>query len=99
MSDFVNEIRKIPPVTRFLCASVLAVSLPAKLNLVSPYYLVFIKELVTQRFEVGFLFFHNLTASLRAELGIVDSYGDCILVSSSVVSVSVHAGVLTFKSS
>jgi len=56
MSDLVNEILKIPPVTRFLCVSVLAVSLPAKLNFISPYSLVFIKELVTYRLELWRLY-------------------------------------------
>lgn len=48
-----DEIRKIPPVTRFLCGSSLAVTLPVMLNIASPYKLIFVKQLVTQRFEVS----------------------------------------------
>jgi hypothetical protein len=51
--SFVDEIMKIPPVTRFLCASSLAVSVPPMLSLVSPYKLLFVKELVTKRLEVS----------------------------------------------
>ncbi|KAI0341289.1 DER1-domain-containing protein [Trametopsis cervina] len=50
--SFVDELRKIPPVTRFLCASSLAVSLPSMLSLVSPYKLIFVKELVTKKWEL-----------------------------------------------
>ncbi|KAI0056617.1 DER1-domain-containing protein [Artomyces pyxidatus] len=51
-SGFWDEIRKIPPVTRFLCASSLAVSLPVMLELVSAYRVVFVRELVTQKWEI-----------------------------------------------
>ena len=51
--SFVEELRKIPPVTRFLCGSLLSVSLPMMLQLVSPYKLLFVRESVTQRFEVS----------------------------------------------
>lgn len=50
--SFMDEIRKIPPVTRFLCASSLAVSVPVMLHLVHPHRVIFITEYVTQRFEV-----------------------------------------------
>ena len=50
--SFMDEIRKIPPVTRFLCGSTLAVTLPVMLQLASPYKLLFVRELVTKRFEV-----------------------------------------------
>lgn len=50
--SFMDEIRKIPPVTRFLCASSLAVSVPTMLSIVSPYKLLFVKELVTKQWEV-----------------------------------------------
>ena len=48
-----DEIRKIPPVTRFLCGSSLAVTLPVMLQIASPYKLIFVKGLVTQRLEVS----------------------------------------------
>lgn len=48
-----DEIRKIPPVTRFLCASSLSVSVSSMMHLVSPYKLVFVKELVTKEWEVS----------------------------------------------
>ena len=51
-TGFWDEIRKIPPVTRFLCGSSLAVSLPVMLQLLSPYKVIFVRALVTQRFEV-----------------------------------------------
>ena len=51
--SFMDEIRKIPPVTRFMTASTLAVSLPVILQMVAPYKILFLKELVTQRLEVS----------------------------------------------
>ncbi|KAI0371279.1 hypothetical protein BV20DRAFT_1035297 [Pilatotrama ljubarskyi] len=54
--SFMDEIRKIPPVTRFLCASKLAVSLPVMLQIVSPYAVVFVKELVTRKYEIWRVF-------------------------------------------
>ncbi|KAI0777205.1 DER1-domain-containing protein [Trametes elegans] len=54
--SFMDEIRKIPPVTRFLCASSLAVTLPVMLQVVSPYKVLFVKELVTRRYEVWRVF-------------------------------------------
>ena len=53
-TGFWDELRKIPPVTRFLCGSSLAVSVPVMLHLLSPYKVIFVRELVTQRFEVCF---------------------------------------------
>jgi len=53
-TGFWNEIRKIPPVTRFLCGSSLAVSLPVMLHLLSPYKVIFVRAFVTQKFEVCF---------------------------------------------
>jgi hypothetical protein len=51
-TGFWDELRKIPPVTRFLCASSLAVSVPVMMQLLSPYKVVFVRELVIHRFEV-----------------------------------------------
>lgn len=54
MSDgIMDELRKIPPVTRFLCGATLAVTLPVVLQMVSPYTIVFVKDFVIQNFEVG----------------------------------------------
>lgn len=52
-TGFWDEIRKIPPVTRFLCGSSLAVSIPVMMQLMSPYKLIFVPVLVTQKFEVS----------------------------------------------
>jgi len=49
---FLDEIRKIPPVTRFLCVSWFAVSVPVMLELLSPYQVKFVPKLVIQRFEL-----------------------------------------------
>ncbi|KAG8998729.1 hypothetical protein FRB94_006707 [Tulasnella sp. JGI-2019a] len=47
-SGFMDEIRKIPPVTRTLVASTLAVSGPIMLQLVSPYPFLFVWKFVKQ---------------------------------------------------
>ena len=54
-SQILQEINKIPAVTRFLCASTLAVSVPVMLQIVSPYKILFVKELVTRKLEVRIL--------------------------------------------
>ena len=51
-TGFWDELRKIPPVTRFLCGSSLAVSVPVMMQLLSPHKVIFVRQLVTQRFEV-----------------------------------------------
>ena len=53
-TGFLDELRKIPPVTRFLCGSSLAVTIPVMMQLLSPYKVIFVRALVTQRFEVRF---------------------------------------------
>lgn len=50
------EINKIPPVTRFLAGSSLAVTLPVMLQLVSAYKVFYAWSLVYGRFEVWILF-------------------------------------------
>ncbi|EPQ53682.1 DER1-domain-containing protein [Gloeophyllum trabeum ATCC 11539] len=55
-ASFWDEIRKIPPVTRFLCGSTLAVSLPVMLQIVSPYTVIFVKPLVMKRLQVWRVF-------------------------------------------
>lgn len=51
-NGIMDELRKIPPVTRFLCGATLAVTLPVNLQMISPYKIVFVKEFVTQNLEV-----------------------------------------------
>ena len=52
MSELLAEIRKIPPVTRFVCGSLVAVTLPVMTKTVSPYTMIFVKEFVTKKWEV-----------------------------------------------
>jgi Derlin-2/3 len=47
-----DAIRSIPPVTRFLCGSSLAVTLPIMLQILSLRRLILVWPLVIQRFEV-----------------------------------------------
>ena len=51
--SLVEELRKIPPVTRFLCGSLISVTVPMMLQVVSPYKLLFVREYVTRRYEVS----------------------------------------------
>ena len=51
MSELLAEIRKIPPVTRFVCASIVAVTLPVMTKTVSPYTMIFVKDFVTKRWQ------------------------------------------------
>ncbi|KZS97329.1 DER1-domain-containing protein [Sistotremastrum niveocremeum HHB9708] len=54
--SFMDELRKIPPVTRFLCGATLAVSIPPMLQLVSVYKILFVSQLVTQKGEFWRIF-------------------------------------------
>jgi len=47
-----EEINKIPPVTRFLCGATVLISPPVLLGLIAPYRILFVKELVVQKFEI-----------------------------------------------
>jgi hypothetical protein len=69
------EIRKIPPVTRFLAGSSLAVTLPVMLQLVSVYKVIYHYSLVFERLEAGK---HNLSTWQIVEDTFVLShrYGD-----------------------
>ncbi|KAI0305202.1 DER1-domain-containing protein [Multifurca ochricompacta] len=51
-TGFWDELRKIPPVTRFLCGSSLAVSVPVMMKLLDPVHVIFLRVLVTQRLEI-----------------------------------------------
>ena len=89
MDAFVAELRKIPPVTRFLCASSLSMTIPVILNLVSPYKLVFIPQFVLKKFEVSWC---SLLKCGKRKSGIdsmgICRYGESLRVSSSAVSIS-----------
>lgn len=50
--DLLTELKKIPPVTRFLTASLVSVTLPVLMKIVSPYRVVFINKLIFPGFEV-----------------------------------------------
>ncbi|KAF9226274.1 DER1-domain-containing protein [Gyrodon lividus] len=52
MADLVAEIKKIPPVTRFLVISSLGITLPAILRLVPFNTLLFISSFITTRWEL-----------------------------------------------
>jgi len=56
MDGFAAEIRKIPPVTRFLCASSLGVTIPVIMNLLSPYKIVYMYGLVFHKLQIWRLF-------------------------------------------
>lgn len=52
MDGFMAEIRKIPPVTRFLCGSTLAVTVPLLMNMVSGYKLIYTFNLAFKKLQV-----------------------------------------------
>ncbi|KAJ6469381.1 Der1-like family-domain-containing protein [Mycena sanguinolenta] len=52
MNEFLAEIRKIPPVTRFICASSLGVSLSVMGGLVSGYTLIYTYKLAFERLQI-----------------------------------------------
>jgi Derlin-2/3 len=55
MDGLVAELRKIPPVTRFLCASSLGITIPVLMKLVPAYKIFYTHELVLKKLEVGIL--------------------------------------------
>ena len=52
MSELISEIRKIPPVTRFICTSLFSITLPCLLAIVPTHNLVFYKAAVTDSLQV-----------------------------------------------
>ncbi|KAJ7154604.1 Der1-like family-domain-containing protein [Mycena filopes] len=56
MDDFLAEIRKIPPVTRLVCASSLAVSLGVMGGLVSAYKIIYTYELAFEKMQIWRLY-------------------------------------------
>ena len=66
MSELLAEIRKIPPVTRFICASIIIVTLPVMTKAISPYTMIFVKEFVTRKREVRLSTHHFCTPWLNS---------------------------------
>jgi len=56
MDQFIAEIKKIPPVTRFVCGSSLGVTLSVLVNAVAPYSVLFTKDLVLKKFQLWRLY-------------------------------------------
>ncbi|KAJ7931321.1 Der1-like family-domain-containing protein [Mycena leptocephala] len=56
MGDFVTEIRKIPPITRFVCASCLAVTLSTMMGLVSGYQFIYTFSLAFKKLQIWRLY-------------------------------------------
>ncbi|KAJ6600009.1 Der1-like family-domain-containing protein [Mycena vulgaris] len=56
MSELIAEIRKIPPVTRFLCFSSLGIFLTTAMGLVSPYKIVYTYSLVFNQLQIWRLY-------------------------------------------
>jgi len=52
MDQFMAEIRKIPPVTRFLTASSLGISIPVLMAALSPYRILYVTSRVIKNFEI-----------------------------------------------
>ena len=78
MDGILAELRKIPPVTRFICGSHVGITGLVLLNLVSPYKILYVARAVFSNFEVS-------GASLSIVLTMLtrtDRYGDYIRVSS-----------------
>jgi Derlin-2/3 len=86
MADILTEIRKIPPVTRFLVGSSLGITIPALMKLVSPYHLIFLSGRVLDNWEVRLM----PTSCLVFEANLTYSSGECTQVSSSDVSIVTH---------
>ncbi|KAF7319282.1 Derlin [Mycena chlorophos] len=56
MNDLVAEIKKIPPVTRLLCISSVAVTVPVMAKMLSPYHIFYSSEKVFWELEVWRLY-------------------------------------------
>ncbi|KAF9262773.1 hypothetical protein L218DRAFT_381500 [Marasmius fiardii PR-910] len=56
MDSIIAEIRKIPPVTRFLCGSLIGITGPVLMGMVSPYKLVYASRLVFGKLELWRLY-------------------------------------------
>jgi Derlin-2/3 len=56
MDQFLTEIRKIPPVTRFICGSSLGVTGAVLVGAVAPYTMLFVKDFVFKKLQVCLFF-------------------------------------------
>ncbi|KAG7096005.1 hypothetical protein E1B28_006687 [Marasmius oreades] len=56
MDGLITELRKIPPVTRFLCGSVLGITGPVLMGMVSPYKVLYASRLVFGKLELWRLY-------------------------------------------
>jgi len=56
MDQLIAEIKKIPPVTRFVCGSSLAVTLSVLMGAVAPYSVLFVKDYVFKKYQVWRLY-------------------------------------------
>ncbi|TFK28487.1 DER1-domain-containing protein [Coprinopsis marcescibilis] len=56
MDQLVAELRKIPPVTRFMSVSTVGLTIPVLLNLLSPYQLLFVWSIITRKFQLWRLY-------------------------------------------
>ncbi|KAB5590294.1 Derlin protein [Ceratobasidium theobromae] len=63
MENIPGELRKIPPVTKFLLVSVLAVSIPAMLHLLPGASVVFDPRAVVHEGQVTFILRHGVTVA------------------------------------
>jgi Derlin-2/3 len=50
--DLVSEIKKIPPVTRYLCLATVGVTGAAQLGILDLYWVFFHTDFVLQKFQV-----------------------------------------------
>jgi len=55
-SEIASELLKIPPVTRFLCAAQLVVSLPVMLKILSPFHVVLVWKYVFNNLQIWRIF-------------------------------------------
>jgi len=56
MDSFLAEVRKIPPVTRFLCGSTLAVTVPLLMKIANGYKLIYTYDLVFRKMQLWRLY-------------------------------------------
>ena len=75
--DILAELKKIPPVTRFLCGSSLAVTGATIASIISPYSVIFVRELVLKKFEVftlSWVFDFGLTRFASLDMEVVHEF-------------------------
>ncbi|THV07145.1 hypothetical protein K435DRAFT_742792 [Dendrothele bispora CBS 962.96] len=52
MDSIIAEIKKIPPVTRFMCISLFGLTLSTMLNLMSPYTFLYSSKLLWYKWQL-----------------------------------------------